>query len=60
MSFVIFFIFIFIFIFAEIGGDVKNSQAAPTIFSSQLQPIYIEKAIHRSSLLQYFGCSPWL
>ena len=29
-------------------GRRQNSQAAATIYSSQLQPIYIEKAIHGS------------
>ena len=36
------------FNYLGIKGRRQNSQAAATIFSSQLQPIYIGKAIHSS------------
>ena len=36
------------YLVCEVKGRRQNSQAAATIFSSQLQPIYIGNAIHNS------------
>ena len=42
---------------SQYKGRRQNSLAAPPIFSSQLQPTFIGKAIHSFWMLQHFGCS---
>ena len=41
-------------------GRRQNEVAAAPIFSSQLQPTYIGKVMHRCLNLQHFGCSQGL